>query len=52
MLKTETTFKNADRLRHYTLAGITMILSFIATRGEMFGFPSPGKGLLHCKPGV
>ena len=41
MLKTETTFKNADRLRHYTLAGITMILSFIATRGEMFGFPSP-----------
>lgn len=41
MLKMETTLKNTDRLRHYTLAGITMILSFIATRGELFNFPSP-----------
>lgn len=41
MLKIGTTVKNTEKLRHFTLAGITMILSFIASGGEIFSFPSP-----------
>lgn len=41
MLKMETTLKNTEKLRGFSIAGITMILSFIATGGELFNFPSP-----------
>lgn len=41
MLKMETTLKNTEKLRSFSLAGITMILSFVATGGELFSFTSP-----------